>query len=667
MYTIVTGFFNIQRDKWSHYSRSLEKYKDNFRRISTIPDPMIIFVEKELYDFVLECRQDKAEITTIHIITIQDLYYYPYYQQIETIMNSDDFKKDLKNPICPEICSPLYDVIMWSKIDLVARVVKNNPYQTSHFVWLDFGIHTHMFRDEMLLRPLFNKPIPNKLKFLCLSFPEPADLKISTYYKSNNVRLAGTSFSGDAHHMLLLETHVKTEVDRCLSQKVVDSDQAVFTQIYLQHPQLFDLHYGDWAQLLTNYYGLTENEGYVNQILHMCLDVTHNKSGVDAISQWLARSHSSSTITVEMMLSDQTLVTLAHSPLKCVVQNMMMIRNQHPMLRFSNCTEDVGPLLRPLGYSLNMNGYWIHPLSVNKISSIKITKIYLVCNWISSEGLCQLWEKMSQGNGIWNNLQIVSQSDGADYCVIINKSPSGHNFDPLKTIVFIMEPFTDKIKKEYWNDWYVSNGTAERGFLKFLDHTRYHNNCEWHLSLTYQELLSMKIKKDPSKDKVLSAIVSSKYQDIGHILRVDFLHYYESQLSSNEILDIYGAAENRFANYRGSLPSHQKEQGILPYKYSFNAENHVIKNYFTEKIIDCILGESLCFYWGCPNLEEYIDPRTFIRLDLDDKAGSLAIIREAITNNEWEKRIDIIRQMKQKILTQMQFFPRLEKILQEVQ
>ena len=50
-----------------------------------------------------------------------------------------------------------------------------------------------------------------------------------------------------------------------------------------------------------------------------------------------------------------------------------------------------------------------------------------------------------------------------------------------------------------------------------------------------------------------------------------------------------------------------KEKAIIPYKYYFMCENNVEHNFATEKIWEPILCECLAFYWGCPNLEEYID------------------------------------------------------------
>jgi hypothetical protein len=79
--------------------------------------------------------------------------------------------------------------------------------------------------------------------------------------------------------------------------------------------------------------------------------------------------------------------------------------------------------------------------------------------------------------------------------------------------------------------------------------------------------------------------------------------------------------------------------------------------------VDAILSECVCFYWGCPNVQDILDPETYIVLNIDDIEGSLQVIQEAIRNQEWERRIGAIRREKRRILTELQLFPRLEREL----
>jgi hypothetical protein len=93
-------------------------------------------------------------------------------------------------------------------------------------------------------------------------------------------------------------------------------------------------------------------------------------------------------------------------------------------------------------------------------------------------------------------------------------------------------------------------------------------------------------------------------------------------------------------------------------------ENNQEKNFITEKIWEPIISETLVFYWGCPNIAEYINPMAFVQLPIDDFEKSFQIIKESINNNLWEQRLPYIKEEKEKILDYYNFFPTLKRIIE---
>lgn len=263
-------------------------------------------------------------------------------------------------------------------------------------------------------------------------------------------------------------------------------------------------------------------------------------------------------------------------------------------------------------------------------------RVQLLCNWTTSAELTRLWSKM-----VPSTSKVRFVNNDPDYWVIIN-NPSGDTveYDPSRTVYMLMEPWTETMDTT--------------SFMHAITHATEYNNLEWHLSLSCDELL----KHTPTKPKIMSAIVSAKYTDEGHRLRTDLLKCVEQHMD----IDVYGT-NGTFSSYRGPLPPHCKDDGLFPYKYTINAENNAVPNYLTEKLIDAVLSETLCFYWGCPNAEDILDPQCFIRVDMTDIDGAVRQIQQCINNNEWEKRLPMLRREKKRILTQLQFVPRLERIL----
>jgi hypothetical protein len=282
------------------------------------------------------------------------------------------------------------------------------------------------------------------------------------------------------------------------------------------------------------------------------------------------------------------------------------------------------------------------------------TKVMLYCNWTSSKDLCDCWNKMSKGNYTWNNIRIVWE-EPADYYVIINCPPPGVEVDLSRTIMFEMEPYMSR-HPEQWGEW--ADPSDELLFKG--THANTFNNNEWHLSKTYSQLSSETITKDDSLNKTVSAVLSDKYKDPGQISRIDFAQFLDNK---DFPLHVFGGNKFGWNNYKGSPPLHAKDEAILPYKYTFNAENNIIPGYFSEKLIDGILGETLVFYHGAPDIREHINPKAFVWLELSNFEEDYRLMCQAIEQDWWSDRIEYIREEKKRILNNLQFFPRIEAIL----
>lgn len=286
-------------------------------------------------------------------------------------------------------------------------------------------------------------------------------------------------------------------------------------------------------------------------------------------------------------------------------------------------------------------------------------KVKLLCNWCTSEQLAKTWNKMSKGNYTWNKIKVV-WSEKPDYYVIINRPPENEEYDKKKSIVFQMEPYMSR-RVDLWKEW---ANPDKKDFLYVCKHAdEEYNNNEWHLSRNYTNLWRDEIVKNPEYDGVISTILSAQYKDIGHVKRIDFVKFLEEKLA----VHVYGNNRWDYKEYKGALPYHCKDDGIFPYKYTFNAENNSIPYYYTEKLIDGILGECLTFYWGCPNIRELIDPRAYVQLELSNFEKDFQIIQTAIKEDWHKERLPYIREAKRKILTELQFFPRLESIIKKIQ
>jgi hypothetical protein len=85
----------------------------------------------------------------------------------------------------------------------------------------------------------------------------------------------------------------------------------------------------------------------------------------------------------------------------------------------------------------------------------------------------------------------------------------------------------------------------------------------------------------------------------GYVLRKQVAQY----LTSQPGVDCYG---------KGIRWVDGKLEALAPYRFSVSMENVRSDHYFSEKLIDCILTETVPVYWGCPSLGDILDPRGLV-------------------------------------------------------
>lgn len=172
----------------------------------------------------------------------------------------------------------------------------------------------------------------------------------------------------------------------------------------------------------------------------------------------------------------------------------------------------------------------------------------------------------------------------------------------------------------------------------------------WRVRRTYDQLTE---QPDPVKSLNLSAIISNLSTTPMQASRLEMMRNLKQQYG--EDLHWFSKGGNSFLE--------NKWDGLAPYRYSIAVENSAYTNYFTEKISDCFLAGAMPIYAGCPNIADFFDERSFIRIDLKNIIGSKAIIDEAIKGELYFRSMKYLKDSKSLVLNKYQFIAALENIL----
>lgn len=228
----------------------------------------------------------------------------------------------------------------------------------------------------------------------------------------------------------------------------------------------------------------------------------------------------------------------------------------------------------------------------------------------------------------YKNIEIVDNYDQCDLIVTDGDLPK--EFDRSKCIVIQPEPpiFRSLFFGKEW-----VNPNKEEFFYVFDKHWAYYHYMDTDDTMPFLYEFRNKKSSWDYRFKLVSFISNKIPQPVdGYNWKSDLRGYTQRLIFSIDFLDKLDYYNCWCATFIGSwydpitklqlkMRSYHpetKKNKVLPNSlYVFDCENSFYKNYFCEKILTPLFYNCVVFYSGCPNIEEFIDPICYIKLNLE--------------------------------------------------
>ena len=97
-------------------------------------------------------------------------------------------------------------------------------------------------------------------------------------------------------------------------------------------------------------------------------------------------------------------------------------------------------------------------------------------------------------------------------------------------------------------------------------------------------------------------------------------------------------------------------------QFTIVTENSCIKNYFTEKIVDCFITKTIPIYWGCPNIGDFFDKRGIITFNSENELFKKISL---LTADIYQQKESIIEKNYNESLKYKNLFTRVSKEIQQ--
>lgn len=247
--TIVSMFYDVKSKK----NRSNETYFNLAKEfILQTPCPLIIYYEDEkVKNFCIQNRKKNKPLTCIYL-PFNSTGYAICIPRLYELQNTFQIINGILEHETPE-----YIVLNCNKFFFMEHAINNNIYNSSHFMWMDFGIN-HVAKINNKWKFNFNY-IQNTTQItqMCINplisyeIEEKGGLKPFFQYIYHHI--SGGLFAGPKDTMITYINEFKETFIEILNNDWYQIDEAIMTIVSFKHRDLFLFYYGDYQAIVSNH------------------------------------------------------------------------------------------------------------------------------------------------------------------------------------------------------------------------------------------------------------------------------------------------------------------------------------------------------------------------------------------------------------------------------
>ena len=251
---IVTMYFNLRKLKdVSKGTRPPEFYMTAGKGTLQMDYPMVIFCDNDTYPFIKTIRDELIGINDKTIYIIKPLEEYEFYKMNWPIINNFR-KRGTRNPEDRNTTS-YYLICMFKTIALKLAHTRND-FDGSHYIWMDFGcshiVYNRTLKDDAIRMIEFPR---SKITVMYIRFWTKNDQKnIYNTIESGQCGIAGTVFTVESNYIDRFYSSMMALFYDVLSQEKGHTDEQIMTYCFYKWPNLFNIYYGDYYSVISNYH-----------------------------------------------------------------------------------------------------------------------------------------------------------------------------------------------------------------------------------------------------------------------------------------------------------------------------------------------------------------------------------------------------------------------------
>jgi len=263
-YTVVTGYFDLTKMPDASkeiIDRPKTHYLSNATATMSIDHNLVVFCEPENLEELKSMRPDYLKHKTYYVpMSFED---FPLTRYRGKILENRKVNKchDARN-------TASYYLFCMSRYAMLKTIMDKNPFNSTHFSWLNICIERMGYKNLIEIDAAYNL-LREKVSTCYIDYYPLSLAKnpVEFFSCGGPSSLCSGFFTGKKEYLYPFCNKVETQFFSYLEQGYGHADEQLFCCVYLENPDLFDVYYADYNQMVTNYVWLKDNPSYPLQLV----------------------------------------------------------------------------------------------------------------------------------------------------------------------------------------------------------------------------------------------------------------------------------------------------------------------------------------------------------------------------------------------------------------
>jgi hypothetical protein len=258
-WTLVTAYFDLTKMPDASASikgRPAEHYLHHANATLALDYPMVIFCEPENVELIKSKRPVWLQEKTKYIpMSFEEFPYTKYRNTIIENRKRNPYRFDDRN-------TASYYLFCMSRYAMCKKIMDANPFNTERFAWINICIERMGYKNLIELDHVFSAR-RDKVSTCYIDYvPRELTLNAAEYFKNGGkCSLCSGFFTGRKDYFYRFCNAIERQFLKYLEEGYGHADEQLFSPVYFENRDIFEVYYGDYTEMITNYNFIKDRAG----------------------------------------------------------------------------------------------------------------------------------------------------------------------------------------------------------------------------------------------------------------------------------------------------------------------------------------------------------------------------------------------------------------------